>query len=190
MNKIDEWILDTISKYPTIYPNKSKALAHALLGHGNGYEWVDGDLCNIFSDVSEPFEDFVDDPQSMHDLQTNMVLDAVRNSPDLVLGDSINFDFNDITRLCEYSLIFNLPDNMTKEWANLAGEVLHAIETALVRFHREANNFLNSKANRLAKTTRASYDAMYGPTDEELAERARIAKEIVDQIKAEEGLTD
>ena len=56
LTKAEKTIVNSIRRYPTIYPNKDKVLNHMLLGNGTGYEWVSGELKNYFPLKQQPFK--------------------------------------------------------------------------------------------------------------------------------------
>jgi len=68
MNKVDEYILEKLMKYPKLYENRTQVLHKMFFVNGNGLEWVDGELCHDHKDDGRKNQISVD--EAMKRLQT------------------------------------------------------------------------------------------------------------------------
>ncbi|KGM36173.1 hypothetical protein [Inquilinus limosus] len=53
MNKLDSLVRMSLLRYPTLYATRWDVLRNLYLGFGHGYEWIDGELSNIFKEDDE-----------------------------------------------------------------------------------------------------------------------------------------
>lgn len=53
--KYDTMLEQCMQMYPKIYPTRDEFLHHVFFVNGNGLEWVNGEICDVF-EYDEPFE--------------------------------------------------------------------------------------------------------------------------------------
>jgi hypothetical protein len=164
-SKIDHWLIDSIARFPSIFPNKSKVLAHALFVCGSGYEWVNGELINTCPSDKELFR--YKPMDSMFNIEINQTLDRVKYHSDAILHMWLEFTLEDLSHIDEYSNFMNLPDDLTDEWKQLIGEVFEKIQYCfnVKRLHRGVFDFKQLEADM--KEAKKRFTERFGKTNYE-----------------------
>lgn len=203
--------------YPTLYKNRLQCLEELFTGYGNGYEWVNGCLVNKFGyptrDDDTVYEDVgakVREAKSRHRAEDaaeyvaaarkhaklyNWQLRFVReNIDDLVLSslyDKLEFWYHEPSE--NYSPIFTIPEDVTRDWLDAAIEYLHHV------WNDQGKPFDATRATpkkilraadrayaRMAKTCKA-FDPKWAKTRADMQRRfRRLTKSIVADIIARE----
>lgn len=137
-------------QYPMLFATKSDCFEHLFLVNGNGYDWHDGCLADVYSDKDDeprwadengdprPGEPVISLPEIEKRLREQRILDAKRQNSNIRLVLE-NFDaiFNEPVRfinpypVCEYSDLFHMPDDVKPDWRDACYEAAQALQVWL-----------------------------------------------------------
>lgn len=144
-----ETIDNMIATYPSIFKTSWDCAKQLLFTNGNGYSWKDGELIyefkefskinNIYEAIDRYFEresskevDITDYCKALHKYKT----DSFKENIKTIIrhfnyrGDgkyNINVDENTELYFSAHDAIFEIPDNVTKEWRDFCYNVLNSL---------------------------------------------------------------
>ena len=151
--KLQETIEESIKNYPALFPERVAVLDHLFCSYGNGYDWVDGELVNIF-----PEEAVRDERDAVWEDQGKKFVDEMgekANEPVLkeYIQETLEYfkhlseeyrtirneykkradrhyslgTYKEWCPMCEYSGLVNFPDDIKPDWAVGVKEVANKI---------------------------------------------------------------
>jgi hypothetical protein len=126
---VEQELYNSLLMYPSIFPNRWSAYHHWFCVLGNGYEWVDGDLCypdikkyTITDAVKKHFKLHLED-ESQFDYKSLLVHNISRCKQAIL--DSLNTEqrMRDFTQKVDFiyplgkgTKLSNLPDDIKPDW--------------------------------------------------------------------------
>lgn len=155
MASVRDTVLAMLTQYPSIFPDKSACYRHLFLVNGNGYEWVDGELVNVYPSKNEP--DFKDEDKAVADqiekfgqtpnyenvfgheqysyvrLDTrrhNMLIQFALDNIDLIMeAEHVKFDTTIFMTYSgwDYCKLMQMPDDVKPDWLEAVKEVRHSL---------------------------------------------------------------
>lgn len=144
MTSVDEFVRTNILTFPSLYPNRTTVLHHALCVIGNGYEWNENG--EIVSDFPRPVPLWNKgialaemEAQFKDEAIREMLSTAIRNSIESIAKvveevDTRMYEMVAIENIypqCnEYALLMNIPSNVTPEWKEACDEMKVLAEEA------------------------------------------------------------
>lgn len=141
MTSVDDFVRTSILTFPSLYPNRTAVLHHALCVIGNGYMWNDKgevvsdffrpvplwdkerELAELDADMKARFEDadlreMVSEGMRKHIEESAKVVEEVETRMrEMVAIENIYPQSN------EYALLMNIPSNVTPEWKEACDEM-------------------------------------------------------------------
>lgn len=178
----ENFFLQSIRKYPSIYPNKTLVAEHLFMVIGNGYEW--GEDGNISPRINDCFGERVvsiEDAINAHIEETikfqnnfdkdllnrsslksvpklvkmkreqrlNNEIEIIKNS-DRLVKESFNYETINYPDICEYSMIVNIPDNITEAWKKIVIEFFDKVMIPLKdKLDEKYFNIAEEKINKI-----------------------------------------
>jgi hypothetical protein len=140
MSQVDEFVKDKMLTFPSIFPNRSEVLHHVLCVLGSGYKWSENGtvvpahdevydywnredaLAKIEKYVTElSSEDFIQEivrKAHLERLEEEAVVVAEIDERVHLTADVAHF-----YRQTDYSLLTNIPANVTPDWAEACEEM-------------------------------------------------------------------
>lgn len=156
MNTVDEFVIQNIQRYPSLFPHRMAVLHHALCVIGNGYEWDEHgkvvpeyyedlvplwnyeeelkDLREIYgedlwAEMGEPQVKKLDEYQDRVNRAQELAVKSNANSTDNNTGFYYDGLTEKIYPQSNYALLMNIPDNVSPEWMEACEEMkVEAIE--------------------------------------------------------------
>ena len=132
-------------QYPSLFKDKGDCFSHLFLTIGNGYDWTDGCLVDRFSTDDEPrWADESGDP-GPHERELSPEIDAMlrpqrifhaKRENNQVRFVMENFEgiwnepmmyLHDPYPACEYSALFNMPDDVQPDWLKACNDTSRAL---------------------------------------------------------------
>lgn len=137
MNSVDNFVRTNILTFPSIYPNRTAVLHHALCVIGNGYMWSENG--EVVSEFSRPVPLWSKElawaemeAQFQDAAVREMLSTAIRNSIESIAEvveevDTRMYEMVAIENIYpqsnEYALLMNIPSNVTPEWKEACDEM-------------------------------------------------------------------
>lgn len=171
----ESFFLQSIRKYPAIFKNKTLVAEHLFLVIGNGYEWgkdgnisqgtyegIDEEIISV-EDAIEAYWKEVEEFETRFDLgkvrsagmierrkiRHNKNIETIKNSENLLHRSFTPEELNH-PDICEYSMIVNIPDNITDEWKKIVIEFFDKVMVPIKsKFNEEYFNIVEEKINNL-----------------------------------------
>jgi len=148
--KLQKTIEECIRDYPSLYPSRSAVLDHLFCSYGNGYDWVNGELVDIFEEerdenkalwidslekAQKEFEDAETDIDryiigSLVEMYEEKVAEHRVIREEYMERASKEYVEERYTRwcpMCKYSGLVNFPDDIKPDWAAGIKEAAYAI---------------------------------------------------------------
>jgi len=144
---LDQLIIDMILDYPILYKDinyersRNKVLNQLFFVIGNGLEWRNGVLVEIYDDNETPRLSDRKIPENYFDIQ------IFSSEPVSLMGENIYLELCskhdlDIYPICKYSKICNIPNDIQDDFREGA---LEAISVAL-DFFNTPHKYMNSES--------------------------------------------
>lgn len=171
----ESFFLQSIRKYPSIFKNKTSVAEHPFLVIGNGYEWgkdgnisqgayegIDKETISV-EDAIEAYWKKVEEFEARFDLgkvrsakmierrkiRHNKNIETIKNSENL-LHKPFNHEELNHPDISSYSMIVNIPDNITDEWKKIVIEFFDKVMVPITeKFNEEYFNIVEEKINNL-----------------------------------------
>lgn len=148
MTSVDDFVRTNILTFPSIYPNRTAVLHHALCVIGNGYMWNENG--EVVSDFFRPVP-LWDKELALAEMEAQFKDEAVREMFSTAIRNSIESIAKVVeevdTRMYEmvaieniypqsneYALLMNIPTNVTPEWKEACDEMKVLAEEAGWKF--------------------------------------------------------
>lgn len=148
MTSVDDFVRTNILTFPSIYPNRTAVLHHALCVIGNGYEW--NDKGEVVLEYPRPLP-LWDKELALAEMEAQfqdaevreMLSNAIRNSIESIAKvveevDTRMYEMVAIENIYpqsnEYALLMNIPSNVTPEWKEACEEMKILAEEAGWKF--------------------------------------------------------
>lgn len=153
MASVRDTVFNMMIHYPSLFQDVSDCFNHLFLVYGNGYEWIDGELCpiddGIYRDDTREYGWF--EPRFLnleHELikypykkdnidlarldvnRHNTQVQFVMNNIDAMIQEPISFTSPYIA-FSEYSAIYANPNHISKEWYDAIIRTIYALQAWL-----------------------------------------------------------
>lgn len=137
MNSVDNFVRTNILTFPSIYPNRTAVLHHALCVIGNGYMWSEnGEVVSEFprpvplwskelalAEMEAQFKD-----AAVREMLTTAIRNSIESIAEVV--DEVETRMHEMVAIeniypqsKEYALLMNIPANVTPEWKEACDEM-------------------------------------------------------------------
>lgn len=155
----------SLMKYPSIFENKWDVYHQWFIVNGNGMEWKNGELVDIYDNKPIKLEDAIIKHvdfyltenisellnESDYFLEITLKGKIERLKQDIIdtfqwenkLSDFTCDDFECFYPLCEYSKILNIPDDVKPDWKEAAIEMLSWLIENYDKLGKENQKYIN-----------------------------------------------
>lgn len=147
MTSVDDFVRANILSFPSLFPNRTKVLHHALCVIGNGFHWsADGFIVDSFNEQT-PLWDKAEKTAAMEaevnrsfknpetrDYMMNAMLADIEDQAKTV--EEVETRIHERTELkqiypqSDYALLMNIPANVTPDWQEACDEMKQLAEKA------------------------------------------------------------
>lgn len=151
MTSVDEFVRTNILTFPSLYPNRTAVLHHALCVIGNGYKWnekgevvadffrpvplwdKEREMAEMEADLNARFSEYirgliVEGMRETIEASAKVVDEVETRMYEMVAIENIYPQCN------EYALLMNIPANVTPEWKEACEEMKVLAEEAGWKF--------------------------------------------------------
>jgi len=187
---LEETIIESIRSYPLLFSTgRVSVLDHLFCTNGNGYEWVDGELVNLFKDeanrnpeevkaevlgfietITEGIDKMEKWPDCIKDLyrewkeeREHLIDWTLRSAEDLAEKITLPEYFYPI---CEYSCAWEVPTDAKPDWvAGIRETMAYVLKTDL-NWEHPRGLVSNAKNHEWARKILKKLDEMFGEEGE------------------------
>lgn len=151
MNIVDEFVIQSIQRYPSLFPHRMSVLHHALCVIGNGYEWDEnGNIVSGYYEELAPLWNYEEELKDLRELygeelwaemgesqikKLDEYQDRINRAQELAVKSNNNSPDNNtpdfyydvstekIYPQSNYALLMNIPNNVSPEWMEACEEM-------------------------------------------------------------------
>lgn len=164
---VKETLISDLMKYPSIHKNKWDVFHQWFIVNGNGMEWKNGELVDIYDNkpvtieesiikhvdfyITESLSEILDEDKDKRVLEIILNGKIDRLKKDIInsfkweerMNDFTSDRIEDIYPLCEYSKILNIPDDVKPDWKEAAIEMLSWLIENYDKLGEENQKYIN-----------------------------------------------